>query len=243
MEPTTVRYALSKGMNFLDTGRTYLNGQNEIMVGQAIKTVRKDVIVQSKLLVRSRGERKEDFSSETLGRIQNQMQPSLQESLAALQTDYIDVLLFHGASSPDIICHDVVKEFFSTAKQKGMIRACGFSSHYNQVEILRAANETNFYDVVMIPYNHKGSFTHSRSGRYSEWNQPALEEELKKAAKNGVAIVAMKTCSGGPYAPAPHRNPSYKAAIEWVLKHNYVHTLAVAMTNTREIDENVQAMY
>ncbi len=171
------------------------------------------------------------------------MQSSLTESLKALQTDYVDIMLIHGASSLDIINHETVMDFFGAAKKKGQIRACGFSSHENHVELLKAANESKFYDVIMLPYNHRGSYNHSRTGRYSEWDQPALEAELKKAEKNDIGIVAMKTCSGGPYSPDGKSKPSYRAALKWILNHSYINSMAVAMGNMKEIDENVPAMF
>ena len=52
----------------------------------------------------------------------------------------------------------------------------------------------------------------------------------------------MKTCSGGPYAADGKSTPSYTAALKWVLTHSSVSSMAVAMGNVKEINENVQAM-
>ena len=49
METVLVRRTLDLGINFLDTGRTYLNGQNEVMVGRVIKGRRDEVVIQSKI--------------------------------------------------------------------------------------------------------------------------------------------------------------------------------------------------
>jgi predicted aldo/keto reductase-like oxidoreductase len=94
----------------------------------------------------------------------------------------------------------------------------------------------------MIPYNHKGSYIHSLGGQYFEWDQQALEAELKQAENNKIGIIAMKTCSGGPYSADGKSTPSYKAALKWILNHSYVSSMAVAMGNIKEMNENVQAM-
>lgn len=242
MEPTIVKTAIDKGINFFDTGRSYYNGQNEIMIGKVIKGMRKEVIIQSKFRINimERGDILK--STEVSKKIKNIMQSALDESLKALQTDYIDILLIHEANDVDLIYHKEVMEFFTQAKKKGQIRAYGFSSHKNQVELLRAENRNKFYDVIMIPYNHKGSFIHSKNGQYSDWEQPVLEIELKKAHQNNFGLVAMKTCSGGPYSPDNESKPSYKEALKWILNHNYVQTMAVAMLNMKEINEDIQAM-
>jgi len=171
------------------------------------------------------------------------METSLNQSLKDLRTEYIDIMLLHGIRTPDIINHETVKEFLMEAKKTGKIRACGFSSHANQIELVRDANRDNFYDVIMVPYNHKGSYVHSRRGYYNEWDQSALEEEFKRAEKNGVGIVAMKTCSGGPYSPDGVSQPTFRNALEWILSHSYISTMAVAMGNFKQIKENLQVMF
>ena len=52
----------------------------------------------------------------------------------------------------------------------------------------------------------------------------------------------MKTCSGGPYPAAYEEEPSFQGAIKWVLDKNYVHAAVVAMSNRKEIKEDVRAM-
>ncbi|MBN2413281.1 aldo/keto reductase [candidate division KSB1 bacterium] len=243
MEPSLLKSALDTGINFLDTGRGYSNGQNEVMVGNVIKEFRKNVVVQSKvdINVREKGDRLK--TSAVTKKIKQMMETSLNESLQALQTDYIDTLLIHGAESEDIINHEAVQTFFTDAKKSGKIRACGFSSHENQVALLKANNKSKFYDVVMVPYNHKGSYVHSRSGRFNEWDQPALEEEMRIAEKNNIAIIAMKTCSGGTYSPSPGITPSFAEGLKWILRHSYIRSIAVAMGNMDEINENIKVMY
>jgi aryl-alcohol dehydrogenase-like predicted oxidoreductase len=241
MDQALVKRALDKGINFLDTGRTYFGGQNEVMVGKVIKERRKDIIVQSKMRVSIKEKGEKLQSKKVKKKIQTMMDSSLNKSLKALQTDYIDIMLIHAANSVDIINHEVVIDFFRNAKKKGQIRAYGFSSHTNQVELLKAANKNKSYEVIMVPYNHKGSYIHSNSGKYKEWNQPALEVELEKAEKNNIGIVAMKTCSGGPYS-SDKDEPSYKNALDWILNHSFIGTMAVAMGNIDELNENIQVM-
>jgi predicted aldo/keto reductase-like oxidoreductase len=79
------------------------------------------------------------------------------------------------------------------------------------------------------------------SGRSAEWDQPRNEIELKKAHKNGLGIIAMKTCSAGPFAFKGGQASSFHGALEWVLDHDFISTAAVAMSNREEIQENVEA--
>jgi aryl-alcohol dehydrogenase-like predicted oxidoreductase len=238
MEPSLVSAALDAGFNLLDTGRSYSNGRNEVMVGEVIKPRRKDVVIQSKFRVNMQREEDGSFGVENVKKTLGSMTASLEASLKALGTDYIDILLVHDASDPQIIHHEAVMGFFAKAKKEGKIRAHGFSTHANQIELIKVANQKKFYEVIMVTYNHKGSYIHMNSGRYSEWDQPALEVEMDKAKKRGVGMIGMKTCSGGPYAPDENTKPSFEGALRWVLDQDKVHTMAVAMGNFAEIEEN-----
>jgi len=243
LEPSLIKGALDNGINFFDTGRRYFRGQSEVMVGKVIKGIRKKVVIQSKMRIHF-GERGKGLDNQEMRKsLRNTMETSLNKSLHALQTDYIDIMLLHGASTKEEINDDTVMEFFLETKRKGKIRACGFSSHSNQLELLRDVNESKFYDVIMVPYNHKGSYIHSRAGYHSEWNQPAVDEELKKAENNGIGVVAMKTCSGGPYSSDGVAKPTFKDALKWILSHSYISTMAVAMASINEIKEDVQSMF
>ena len=238
MEPSLVNTAIDAGFNFLDTGRSYSRGQNEVMVGEVVAPRRKEVVIQSKLRVRLQSKEDGSFAADDIKKAIDGMTASMEASMKALRTDYIDIMLIHGASDPDVIYHEAVMGFFETAKKEGKIRAYGFSSHSNQIDLLRVSNQNKFYEVIMVPYNHKGSYIHMSSGGFSEWDQPALEIEMDKAKKRGVGMIAMKTCSGGPYASDEKTEPSFEHALQWVLAQDKVHTMAVAMGNFEQIEEN-----
>ena len=242
MEPSLVKAALDRGINFFDTGRSYFNGRNEVMLGKALQGRRDEVVIQSKIPLRLRRKEGEPLSPEALKRVAKSLRASLDASLKALATDRVEVMLLHGISSPSVLENETVWDFFREARKKGMIRACGFSTHANQAAMLRSANKDAFFDVVMVTYNHKGSFRHSRSGAFRAWDQKALEKELATAAKKKIGVVAMKTCSGGPYSPVPEEEPSFRAAVEWVLKHDFIAAAAVAMANVEEIEEDCKCL-
>jgi predicted aldo/keto reductase-like oxidoreductase len=124
-------------------------------------------------------------------------------------------------------------------KKSGVIKAHGFSTHNDLMNLPERNNAENFYDVVMVPFNHKGSFVHSITGSYSEWNQDKLISILTEAGKKGIGVIAMKTCSGGKYSPSKDIQPSYREAVRWVLQHSFISAASVAMVNFEQIDEHV----
>ena len=233
-EPAVLKSAIEKGITFLDTGRAYANGQNEIMIGKVLKGKRDQFVIQSKMKIDLK---KGTASAEE---IKNQMETSLKGSLEALQTDYIDVMLLHGVRDEEMLQNETIRKVFTEMKNRGAIKACGFSSHSNHINMLKEANKDHFFDVVMVPFNPFGGFKHSQSDWSTSWNQVALIAEMKKAHKNGTGIVAMKTCSGGAYNFYNQEQSSYSGAVKWVLSHRFVDTTAVAMANFKEISEHTE---
>lgn len=241
-EASLVKASIDNGINFFDTGRQYANGNNEIMLGKAIKEIRYKVIIQSKMKIYIYPDKEDIKSKETSDKIKTIMENNLNESLKALQTDYIDIMLWHLASYPALLFHDTILEFFYQAKKSGKINAFGFSAHNNNLDVIEAAAKNPVYELVMVPYNHKGSYIHMSSGAYNEWDQPELEKSLKSLHKSGVGVIAMKTCSGGPYSFGDSEKPSYSNSIKWVLDHDFIDCAAVAMGNFAQIEENIQAL-
>lgn len=241
-EISLIKYALSKGINFIDTGRSYGNGNNERLVGLAVNGIRNKVVIQTKI----RLERNE-LPAGGKGRkgaeeIRQALSSKLEASLKALNSDYIDVLLIHDAIEEELIFHAETLRFFSDLKKAGTIKACGFSTHNDYLNLPSRNNSEHFYDVVMLPYNPKGSFIHSVTGDYSEWDQEKLTGILTEAGKNGIGVVAMKTCSGGKYSLTTGREPDLVQSVEWVLQHDFISSAAVAMANFEQVDQHLRLL-
>jgi aryl-alcohol dehydrogenase-like predicted oxidoreductase len=237
-EESLIKYAIEKGINFIDTGRAYGNGNNEQLVGRAIAGIRSKVIIQSKIRLE-----KNELPANGKGRkgseeIKDALSSKLEASLKALNTSYIDILLYHDAIDVNLLFHPATLKFFSDMKKSGTIKAHGFSTHNDYMNLPERNNSEGFYDTFMVPFNHKGSFVHSVSGRYSEWDQNKLITILTESYNKGIGVVAMKTCSGGKYSPSSGKEPSYKEAVLWVLQHKFISSTAIAMASFEQVDEH-----
>jgi aryl-alcohol dehydrogenase-like predicted oxidoreductase len=238
-DESLIKYSVEKGLNFIDTGRSYGNGNNEKLVGRAIAGVRKTVVIQSKIRLEmselpSKGKGKKGSEE-----IRNALSSKLDASLKAINSDYFDVLLYHDAADENLLFHAETMRFFDEMKKEGKIKAHGFSTHNDCMNLLSRNNSEGFYDVIMIPFNHKGSFTHSVSGSYSEWDQNKLISILTESGEKGKGVIAMKTCSGGPYSPSAGIIPGYMEAVKWVLQHNFISSAAVAMSGFEQVNEHL----
>ena len=238
-EPNIIRAAIDGGIRFLDTGRSYARGKNEEMIGQVIKDFRKEITLQSKQRISEEAIQGKIQNESRENIVSNQFNKSLEESLRALQTDYIDIMLLHGASETTLLYDEALLYAFEKAKKEGKIRAGGFSTHSNQAILVAHNNAHPFYDVIMVAFNHSGGYVHSRYGYKSEWDQDALVKELKNAAAAGTGIVAMKTCSGGNYSLEPEREGSLPQAVKWVLMQDYIHTAVPAMDSYSQVEAHI----
>jgi predicted aldo/keto reductase-like oxidoreductase len=133
----------------------------------------------------------------------------------------------------------LVREFFRRAKTAGKVRACGISTHKNHLALLEKVLHGGFYEVVMLPFNPFGGFRHSIGGWLAAWDQEGLIKVMERAQAAGIGIVAMKTCSGGPFAPRPGDQPSLADAVRWVTEKPYIASAAVAMSSFTQLEEHV----
>ena len=125
-----IRQCGELGINFVDTAEQYGNGESERRVGEAVKGRRDQWIVSTKFgnQVGPNGERVRDASPK-------RVLVSLEGSLRRLQTDYLDVYVWHISPKPGEA--EEVATFLAAARQKGQVRAVGIST-------------SNFADVVFL---------------------------------------------------------------------------------------------
>jgi uncharacterized protein len=238
-EISLIKYALDKGINFIDTGRAYGNGNNEKLVGKAVSGIRNKFVIQTKIRLEDNELPSKGKGKKGAGEIRDSLSSKFEDCLKALNTDYIDILLYHDALDESLLFHQETMKFFAEMKKSGVIKAHGFSTHNDHMNLSKRNNSENFYDVIMVPFNHKGSFIHSVTGNYSQWDQAKLISILTEAAGKGIGIIAMKTCSGGKYSPSEEIEPSYREAVLWVLRHEFISSASIAMVNFEQIDEHV----
>jgi aryl-alcohol dehydrogenase-like predicted oxidoreductase len=238
-DESLIKYAIDKGINFIDTGRAYGNGNNEKLVGKAVSGIRGKVVIQSKIRLDLNELPSGGKGKKGAGEIKSVLSAKVEASLKALDSDYIDILLYHDAREEFLLFHPEVLKFFDRLKSSGTIKAHGFSAHNDSLNLHERNNKEGLYDLIMSPFNHKGSFVHSVTGSYSEWDQNRLISILAEAGNKGIGVIAMKTCSGGKYSPSPGIEPNCREAVNWVLQHPFISSAAVAMSNFEQVDEYV----
>jgi predicted aldo/keto reductase-like oxidoreductase len=133
-----VRYAFERGVNYFDTARVY--GDSEVKMGAALKDVRDEVVIATKVLQRT----KKDAA-----------RAGLKQSLRNLQTDRIDILQLHGVDSEEVLEKvagpNGALQALKEAKAQGQIDYIGITGH--NPHILMKAIATREFDTVLVPLN------------------------------------------------------------------------------------------
>jgi predicted aldo/keto reductase-like oxidoreductase len=238
-EPTLVRAAFDKGVNYFDTAESYGNGASERAIGEALPHVgRENVFIATKAVFRG-GE----TESEVLDRIR--------QSLDRLQTDYIDAYSMHHTPTVEFLDHPGYHAAITRLKAEGQVRFSGVSYHGpsrtgqgNMAEVLSAAAEDGRFDMMLFVYN----FMNSEQG----------DQILAACKANNVGTTIMKSAPGVLHFDSfdPDNMTDEQRAfterhglrtadqlrfgsIQWVIQNPDAHTVCVSLNDFDNIDRAV----
>jgi aryl-alcohol dehydrogenase-like predicted oxidoreductase len=174
-----IRSAIDHGLTFMDNSWDYHNGGSELRMGKALQDGYRDrVFLMTKID----------------GRTRDAAHRQLEESLARLQTDRIDLVQHREVirmEAPDRIFDDAGAHAALVAAQKaGKLRYIGFTGHKDPAVHLRmpdvAAQHGVRFDTAQMPLNLLDA--HFRSfGR----------EVLPRLVQAGIGVLGMKSLGDG----------------------------------------------
>ena len=136
--------AVDSGINFFDTARMY--GNSEDIMGKAFNDRRDKVVLATKCrhLLDKNGNLPPD------SKLPGVIEKSFQESLEALQTDYVDIFMLHQANLK-ILENETIAAVFEEFKSRGRCRATGVSTY--TTEETKKAIERGCWDMIQLPFN------------------------------------------------------------------------------------------
>lgn len=167
--------AIEGGINLFDTADLYEKGENEKLVGQALKGRRKDVFISTKV-----GNRwKDDGSGWDWCPRKEYILKAVDASLKRLQTDYIDLYLLHGGTMDDPMDESI--EAFERLVDIGKIRSYGLSSI--RPNVIREFVNRSHIAAVMT--------------QYSLLDRRPEEETLNLLMKKNIGVLARGSMASG----------------------------------------------
>jgi predicted aldo/keto reductase-like oxidoreductase len=219
-----LRTAYLEGVRYFDTAEGYKN--SEKVIGEwlaALPEIRNTIFLATKSHVGTPSD----------------MLKKLDQRLANLKTDHIDLLFFHGLSTSqtDWPKSKELKEAAEALKKTGKVKFVGFSTHDTMIaQQIQNAAEGGFIDVIML--------------KYSPWldkNAP-LNKALDACHAKNIGLVSMKQLAGQTDFTAQHV-PSIKAKgltpaqglLQAIWTDERFSASCVTLRNTEQIHENADA--
>ena len=228
-----VRHAFDRGLRYFDTAGNYKESQE--ILGEALKDRRRQVCLVTKV---------ETTKPE-------EVRKSVESSLKALQTDYLDILLIHGTPGLEQMSVEQAMKIHAALvklRDERVTRFVGLTAH-GYFDKALALIASGGFDQCMLSYGY------IPRGYDQIWSARMItlrDACLAKAHELGMGIVAMKVIGAGMLgAWSGYLMPGYDkqrlqqlpaAAIRHVLQDQRVHMLCVGMRLKEEIDANLKIL-
>ena len=161
-----LRRAYEGGIRFFDTARAYSDSEEKLGLAFAPMGIRSSIYIASKCY----GTTPEEFWQQ------------LETSLTKLQTDYLDIYQFHNP--PQLYLPgdgSGMYECMLEAREKGMIRHIGFTSH--SLERAFKCIESGMYETLQFPFSYLSG--------------PQELQLVEKCREADMGFIAMKALAGG----------------------------------------------
>lgn len=252
-----IQNAYRHGCTFFDTAEVYSPnlsgiGHNERIVGKALKDVRNDVVIATKLFLRV----------SPFGNVYKTIRKHLEDSMDRLQTDRVDLYYLHRMGGVPV---EDVAEAMGRLIDEGLIRGWGLSQV--DVDVIDRAQQVtplaaiqNIYSMVerdseaeIIPYcmeNNIGfvPFSPIASGLLSGKITPDTKFEKNDDVRNWVPQLSRRNIEGNQpivemlksFAEMKNATPA-QISLAWML-HKYPNVVPIPGSKNKErIIENLDA--
>jgi predicted aldo/keto reductase-like oxidoreductase len=232
-----VRFSFASGVRVFDTAKAYGTEPGLRKWFEQAPEVRKQIVLVTK----------------DTPRTAHQMIGMLDERLATLGTDYVDLFFIHGLgdhhsvdAAVNLLKSQQFKEVAETIRKSGKARFIGFSTHHkDRAAIIQAAAEGGIVDAIML--------------QYSPWlDQDApLNRALDACWKRGIGLISMKQVAGrlgdqsrrNILEEVVQRVPTlaekkltpYQGLLHAIWTDERISSCCVSMRNTDQVRENTDA--
>jgi aryl-alcohol dehydrogenase-like predicted oxidoreductase len=224
-----LRFAWAHGIRSFDTAKSY---GSEPMIGRWLQTMpaaRKDLFLATK------------DQPDT----PRQLFWQLDQRLAALRTDYVDLIFLHALGDRDFelelewLRSQELKQVAEAIRRSGKAKFVGFSTHHPARHLLlQAAAESGFIDVIMLQNN--------------PWmaQDDNMNRALDACSKQGIGLISMKQVAGHMNLDAialevPELRQQgltpYQALLQAIWSDERFASCCVSMRNTDQIRLNAAA--
>jgi len=219
--------AFELGVNYVDSGFMYREGESELVVGEALETwPRRDEIIVTTKCTKFRMSNPGD------------LRRMLEHQLWKLRRDSLDFYLFHGIGWDNWQEIDAktgwVKDMMQ-AREEGLVKHVGFSFHDKPENLIRLVDE-GIFELVTCQYNYLDRVN---------------EEAITYASDKGLGVVIMGPVGGGRLSVIPKgvqdledlgSQGAAALALRFVLSHPGVDLAISGMDSVEMVEQNAAAV-
>jgi aryl-alcohol dehydrogenase-like predicted oxidoreductase len=263
-EDTTrmVKAALDWGINFIDTADVYSLGESETLVGNALKSVRDEIVLATKF----RLPMSENFNHSGATRVN--IMREIEDSLRRLQTDYIDLYQVHGWDSNTPL-EETLRTLDDLVRQ-GKVRYIGLSNFMSwqaaTAVMLQERLGLEKYVTAQMYYSLVGrgleyefqSFAEYHNIGILVWSPLAGGFLTGKYTRASPSPAGTRFAEAGAFVPfdkemgyrvvealkevaARHNASPARVALAWVLGRPAVSSVIIAARKIEQLQDNIRA--
>ncbi|MEL3972422.1 aldo/keto reductase [Rossellomorea oryzaecorticis] len=247
-----VQTALENGINYFDTADLYDFGRNEEIVGNALKEVRDDVIIATKV-----GNRWNDVSEGwRWDPSKEYIKSAVKDSLSRLKVEYIDYYQLHGGTIEDNFEESI--EAFEELKEEGYIRYYGISSIRPNV-IKKVLSQSSIQSVMMqyslldrrpeewmeLLDDHRVSIIARgplAKGLLSEKMLSKASDKIKENGYLDYSYPELEEVLRSIREKAADNRSMNELALQYDLAHSSVASVIPGASSPRQLKENIEAV-
>jgi aryl-alcohol dehydrogenase-like predicted oxidoreductase len=226
--PALIKAAYEKGINLFFTATYYGEGNNEKLLGDAVKDLPRDSIIIGTAAIPKGVDHKEGLF--TKDSTFDGLIAAADESLKRFGMDYVDFMLLPYAGKRESVFFEPLLKAMEEIKKQGKAKFIGIATHSFQAEAVKAAVDTGIYDCALVGYNFRME------------NIQELDEAFEYAGKAGLGILNMKSQVGGFWDKERTQPINPTAALKWVLKNKNIASAVTAISNFDELQIDLAIM-
>ena len=187
-----VARAMELGINYFDTAPSYGDGQSETNLGRVLKELSADVYVGTKFRV----------ATHEPGRVKGNVIASVEESLARLQREQVDLMQMHnhvasvadgGSIAPEEAMGEVV-EALGELRDQGKVRFWGMTA-VGETAALHRVIDSGKLNTVQSVYN----LVNPSAGTAvpPRFDMPDYGNLIGRASANGMGVLVIRVLAAG----------------------------------------------
>lgn len=258
-----IKAALDRGINFIDTADVYSRGESESQVGEAIKGIRQELVVATKVRLPM-----SDTNFNRSGATRVNIMRGVESSLKRLQSDYIDLYQVHGWDSNTPL-EETLRTLDDLVRQ-GKVRYIGLSNYMawqaatalglqERLGLNKFVTAQMYYGLVgrdlehdwlsFAEYANVGILVWSTlaggflSGKYDRGNPPPRDTRFAEAGQfvpfdleRGYRVIDVLREVARRHNASPAR-----VAIAWTLSRPAISSVIIAARTLPHLEDNILA--